>query len=213
MSATFGTITSLYQVEQAVLSTLQTPPPGGTGPLLIYYLAEVERQNNLAAQTLPVPPGPSSYRGGVDASTMMAEWFPMVTVVAQPVGAPNYLDRYTVGQTYRVMLHATVGDDNEDTARMIADHYGAALAKLLIDFGNLGGVATNTRMTASPSTALLDAQARQVLRSTVTFETMIAPAFTVQTPETWPASPYTVPTAWPTVQAVDVTVSATAPSG
>lgn len=204
----FGTIVSRYQVEQAVLTVLQSTPPGGSGPLIVYYLAEVERQNGLAAQTLPIPPGQNSYRGGVDGDTLMAEWFPMITVIAQPSGKANYLDRYTVEQTYSIKILATVGDDDEDTARMISDHYGAAIAKALIDFGSLGGIATGTRLVDSPSVAPLDSQARQVLRSTVTFETLIAPVFTTQTPEVWPASPYATPTDWPAVQTVDITVTA-----
>lgn len=212
MSA-FGVIFSRYQLERAILSTLQTPPPGATASLLAYYVAESERQQGLAPQTIPLPPGPSSYRGGVDAGTLMAEWFPMVTVTAQPAGDAQRLDRYTLAQAYEAQVVCTAGDDSEQAARMVADAYGASVAKLIMDFGTLGIGATDTRVTRMADIALLDAtNARQVCRATVHVQTLIAPALETSPPSAWPASPYTPAAQWPTVQTVNnVTVTATKP--
>lgn len=212
MSDSLGTLVSLWQVEQALIGVLQDPPPTpATMPRVTYYLAEVERQTGLPPQTLPLPPGPSSYRGGVDADTMMAEWFPMITVIVEPDGAPQYLDGYTVSQVLRAQVVAKTGDDSEDTARMIADAYGAAIARCVLDAGTLGGVAAQTRLTSGPTTSLLDAaNARQVVICTVEFSILIAPMFTLGAPLSWAASPYTTPPALPEVQTTDATIVAQA---
>lgn len=210
MSDQFGTIVTRWQVEQALIAVLQQPPPSpATGPALVYYLAEVERQMGLPAQTLGAPPGASSYRGGADALTMQPEWFPMVTIVAEPDGAPEYLDAYTVGQSYRARAVCYVGNDSEDTARMVADGYGAAVARCILDFGSLGGLSAQTRLISAPSTEPLDGQnVRQVMVCTVGFSVLIAPVFTLGAPSVWQASPYSAPGSLPTVQTTDVTVAA-----
>lgn len=210
MTDSFGTIVARWQVEQAILSTLQAIPPSpATAPTIVYYLAEVERQMGLSPRTLPLPPGPNSYRGGTDGVTMMAEWLPMIHAIAQPIGKVEYLDRYTAAQPYKLQMLCTVGDDDEDMARMIADAYGAAVARALLDFGALGGLASGTMLTAAPSVAPLDARdARQVMRSSLTLETLIAPVFTVGAPSVWTADPYAPPAAEPQVQTVTTTVTA-----
>lgn len=208
--ATFGVIVSRNQIEAAVLSLLSSPPPasGSSYPLVAYYLAEIERQSGLAAKTFPLPPGPSSYRGGADAMTMLAEWFPMYSVVVQSQST-EYLDRFNLAATYKLQVTATVADDSEDTARLYADGLGAAAAKALMDFGSLGGIASSTMLTDAPDIAFLDARdARQVARSTVTAMVSVMPVLQLATPQTWGADPYVDPTAWPTVQTVSTTVTA-----
>lgn len=209
MTDVFGPIISRWQVEQAVLNVLQNPPASGlTSPRLVYYLAEIERQNSLGAQTLPVPPGPNSYRGGVDTVTLQAEWFPMLTVVAQPAGKPVAVDTFTYAQSYEISVTATVGDDNEDTARMIADHYGAAVVAAILQNGSLGIGATTTMLARMPSAELLSAVTRQVLRSVAVFTTTIAPAVTNAGPTSWQSNPYSDPSSLPAVDTVNVTVAA-----
>lgn len=205
----FGTIFGPWTLEQAVLTTLQTPPAGSTSPLIVYYLAELERQMGLTAQTLGQPPGPSSYRGGVDARTFEAEWFPMFHVIVEPTGEPVRLDFYDYAHHFQARIVATAGDDNEDTARMISSSYATAAAKLIIDNASLGIGATETRLVEISRPELLDpVNVRQVVQTAVTFDTLIAPVLTVSTPEPLPASPYTTPTPWPAASTPTVTFTA-----
>lgn len=167
----------------------------------------------LAAQTLPVPPGPSSYRGGVDSQTFEAEWFPILHVNVRAIGQPDRPDMVTYGQKWQVTVTSTTGDDDEDTARMVVMAYGAAVTQLIVQNGALGIGATNTVITQFPVPELLNpATARQVCRTVVIFETYTAIAAVQGGPITWPNSPYTPPGDWADISTVDVTVTAVAPS-
>ncbi len=209
MADELGTIVSHWQIEQAVINTLQQPPPGGTFPRLVYYLAELERLNGLGPQTLPVPPGANSWRGGVDNFTFEAEWFPVVHVVVRPFGAPERMDPGEYMQVYEINVTATVGADDENWARQIAFHYGAAIAKTVMDQGSLGISATNTVLTNYGTPALLDpVNSRQVVRITVGFGTLIAPILTTGAPSTWQLNPYESPGQYPTVSTINPTVTA-----
>lgn len=209
MTDQFGVILGRTQIEQAIITLLQSPPPQVTQPRIVYYLAAVERAAGLTPRTLPIPPGPSSYKGGVDARTLRAEWMPMIHVLCQPAGDAERLDKFTYAQAYQLEIVCTYGDDDEDTARMVADHYGAAVAKLIIDEGSLGGIATDTAVTRAADVELLDAnENRQVCRSTVMIDTLIAPILTVGGPVVWGQDPYAPPADWPTVETVNVTITA-----
>lgn len=207
----FGPLVSRWSVEQAIIGLLSSPPSivSTTYPLIAYYLAEVERQTGLAPRTLPLPPGPKSYQGGVDALTLQAEWMPMVHVIVQPDGAAMMMDTGTYGQRFECQVVSTAGDDNENTARMVADHYAAAIAGIIAHHGSLGAGATGTTLVETGVVRLLDPEeARQVAQSSVVFSTLIAPMFWTAAPTVLPADPYQQATSWPTVQQVDVTVTA-----
>lgn len=213
MSDVFGLLFSRNQVERALLDLLQNPPVGpndqvGTAPRIVYYLAEVERQTGLTPHTLPTPPGPDSYRGGLDFNTLRAEWFPLLTVLAQPLGDAGALDTTSYGQGYQIQVAATVGDDSEDTARLIADSYGIAVTGAILQHGSLGIGATTTILTRMPSTKLLSPANRQVARSVSVFATQIKPVITNAGPIDWPSDPYAAAGNWPEVETVDVTVDA-----
>lgn len=208
MSDEFGPIVSRWQVEQAVIAALNTPPAGSQFSLLAYYLAEVERQTGLPAQTIPLPPGPDSVRGGIDADTFLPEWMPVIHTLCQPSGSTEKLDPYTFAQPYQIQVVCTVGDDDEDQARMFADSYCAAIGALLAQNGTLSGLAIGTQIDTFGQTELLDDHnARQVARSTLTMSALIGPVVSRGGPNMWPSSPYMTPPTWPTVSTVDVTVN------
>lgn len=205
----YGPLVSRWQVEQAVLNTLQQPPANDvTYPRVVYYLAEVERMNGLAPRTIPLPPGANSYRGGADFDTMQAEWFPMIHVVANPVGNAEAVDPATYGQAYQVQVAATVGDDDEDTARMYADHYGIAITGCLLQKGSLGGISSSTILERMPNTELLASGARQVARSVMEFTTTVVATVGTSGPTSWPDDPYDDAPVWPVVNEVNVTLTA-----
>lgn len=201
-----------FTLERAVLKLLKTPPTGGDAALLVYYLADQERQLGLPAKTLPVPTGPESYRGGIDADTFPDDMLPAVHVVVTPAGPPGKVAMDTYSQAWEVVLTATcdgVGAEDEETdARITAACYGAALALLIAQNGSLGIAATNTVVTRAPDPSWVNPQTRALCRSSVTFETLTAPSMTMPGTITWPADPYITPGAFPQVATVDVTVTA-----
>ena len=207
MTDAFGIFVSPWDVERAVINVLRTPPPGGAQALLVYYVAEWERNEGLTARTIPQPPGTDSYRGGVDADTMQAEWFPMVHVVVQPDSGPTMLDTFTYGQTFRTTITATYGDDDEKTARMVAQAYAICAAKLMVDQGGLGIGVTHTAITRMPTLSLLAPSNRQVLRSVVELESSVMPVLTQGGPNIWQPDAYDSPLAFPTVETVNITVA------
>jgi hypothetical protein len=212
----YGPLVGRDLIERAVLALLQTPPEGSEAPLIVYYLAEVERQQGLAPQSLPWPPGPSSYRGGVDLQTLMPEWFPLIGCEAQPVGIPERGPKdgfgYGYGQWFEVKLAATAGNDDEDAARLLAAQYGIALALLIVQHGSLGHVVGNTVLTASPNIEYLDPEVRQVARSVITFRSYVDTILTESGPPlVLSPDPYQAPGDWPVVETVDVTLDAIAP--
>lgn len=211
----FGPITPVaWTVEQGVLSTLQNPPPPNfnvtpTLPRFVYYLAEYERQNGLPAKSLGQPPGPKSYRGGVDANTMMPEWFPMLHVQAQPQRTAERVAPTEYVQWYDFAIVATAGDDDEDRARMVAGAYAAAAGLCVLQKGDLGIGATSTVMTRMPNTELLNPDdVRQVVRSTVQFQTLIALVAQQNGPNQWPLDPYATPPEWVEVESIGIDVIA-----
>jgi hypothetical protein len=201
-----------FTLERAILTLLQTPPAGGAAPLLVYYLADQERQLGLPAKTLPTPSGPESYIGGIDADSFTDDLLPAVHVVVTPSGTPKKLDMDTYSQAWQVVLTATadgIGADNEETgARITAACYGTALSLLIAQNGALGIDATHTVITRSPDSSWVDPTTRSLARSSVTFETLTAPSLTFPGPTSWPSDPYTTPPPYPQISTVDVTVDA-----
>lgn len=208
MSDVFGPLIEPWAIEQAALSVLSTPPPGGSAARVVYYLAEKERQLGLPPRTLKVPPGPSSYRGGVDADTFEAEWFPILHVVVTPADNAEQLDPMQYAQRFQIEVTATAGDDDENLARRLANALAVAAAKALLDHGSLGIGATNTYLLHGPSPSLLAPTKRQVIRSKVDLVTFVAPTLRVGAPPSWTDDPYDDPAPLPTVETVNVTVIA-----
>lgn len=212
-TSTFQNLVSRGAVEQAVLSLIQTPPAGSTYPLIVYYLAEVERQLGLAAQTILVPPGSASYRGGVDFDTFEQEWQPVITVAAQPTGeAERYDSDGKYGQWYEIQVAATVTAGDEDSARVLADQYGAALAGLLLQQGGLGTrtdsdgstitFAEKTVLRVAPRVEYPNPKLRRLLRSIVLVESFVQGVFAEAGPGSFGTNPYTAPGALPNVSTV-----------
>lgn len=211
MGDVFGPFVGRNVIEQAVLSMFQQPPEGSQSPLLVYYLAVVERQQGLAPESIKLPPGPSSYRGGVDVGTGMPEWFPMLTVNVKPTGLPE-ASGHSYGQWFEIKIYATVGDDDEDAARILADQYGIAIAGLIKQNGALGGIVNDMRWTGYPDVEIPDPDVRQIVRSVNTFQAYVETVLTnTGPPLAFNADPYQAPGDWPTVETVDVTVDAIPP--
>lgn len=203
----FGRLVSRASIVQAILTLLTEPPEPGAAPLLLYYLADVERQLGLTPKSLGMPPGPSSYRSEVDFETFQAEWLPLIGVDAQPTGRVERHEGGEYGQWYLVQACAIAADDDEDQARIYADAYAIALAAAVVQNGSLGGIADRTVLTTAPNVEYVNPDVRQVSRATVQLQTYVQPVLVEYAgkPVSWPADPYAVPEDWPEIETVTTT--------
>jgi hypothetical protein len=221
MADTFGPLISDETVQDAVLALLSLPPtddngdPAGGSPLLVYYLAEIERQVGLIQQTLEPP---LVYRGGTDFEVYQGDQSPTVVVVVKPTGAPERFEAGSYGQRFEIQAGVILQGSDQDDGRLRARYYGLAMAAVIAQNADLGPnpydsslkLASETHMTAFPVAefAADENTSRQIMRSVVSFETLVMPVVVSWAgPESFPTSPYTVPSPWPTVSEVDVTVT------
>lgn len=224
-TSVFGAIVGREQVEQAVLSVLRTPPSGSSFPLIAYYVAEVERQRGLSPQTIPLPPGPSSYRGAVnDFDTFEDEWAPMLSVIAEPVGIAERQQDGSYGSEYEIRIAALVTGEDEDAARLLADRYGAALMACVAQHGGLGTrvdfetgttvpFAAKTIVETVSETSFPNPRMRRLVQATVTLHAFVDRVVQEPGPISFPANPYVTPSPWPTIGTVDIGLGAEAPDG
>lgn len=221
--STFGTLLSRGQVAQAVINTLQSPPASSSSvaPLIVHYLAEVERQQGLIAKTIFVPPDVASYRVGLDFEMWAGDQLPTIIVLCEPLGDAERYNAGTYGQMYQVEVGAIVEAQDEPSAILLADQYGAALSGALAqnggmgtrtyNDGSIGTFAENTRLMSSRTEFLQDTE-RRFCRSVVTLHLMVQDVIQEQRP-TYNVDPYTAPGAWPNVSTVDVQLQAETPTG
>jgi hypothetical protein len=167
VSSIFGPLVGGSTIEAAVLDTLRTWLPT--------YLWEVERQHNIAKGTLPHPPTPESYHGGVDFSSWQEDTCPEVIVVCNPTGEPERSGSVGYSQAFEIQIAAVVIDAEEDTSRLVAGYYGEALQGALVQQPALGGLAEHTVMTSAPHLELQDPDERRLHQVSAAFQTFIAP--------------------------------------
>jgi hypothetical protein len=224
----FGTIVSRQDVEQAVLTTLQT--------WILTYLAEVERREGLQPQTIPppgntFPAGPSypstsdAFRGSLDFEHWEAGDLPMLIVVAQPVDDAILLGSGKYLQWFEIEVASVCHDPNDqNVARQLADWYGAAVKSLFVqpagqnlgtrvdNEGNTVFFANRTILTEDPRTNFIDPTVREFAYSQLTIRSLIEGIVNESVgPTVVPADPYATPAAIPTVETTNVTVTAVEP--
>jgi hypothetical protein len=207
--AIFGPSIGDPQVEAAVLDTLRTWLPT--------YLWRTERANGLLRGTIPHPPTPESYRGGLDFLDWQQDECPTVIVVVNPVHEPERAGSIGYSQWFETQIGAVIVHDDPDITRLLTGYYGVAIQQAILQNGALGGIASRTIMTASPKLEYQDPDQRIDLQAAATFEVMVSPTVTDQggpdVPEPGdspqyggsPDAPYTD---WPTVETTDATVTA-----
>lgn len=203
----YGPIVSRYAVANAVRSQLQLWLPS--------QLAEIERQEGLAAHTLPLPPdSDASYKIVLDFTLDVPQQIvPCLLIVAQPFGEPERMP--VIDQPFEIQIGSVIVGTDEDEAIMFADLYGAAVMSAIGQHGSLGTwsngdpVATESALRGFPETMYMAPDSplsRRLVRSTVTFESLISNVFDPrQGPRSVPSNPYVDPGNWPTVQSTNVT--------
>lgn len=214
MTDAFGPYISRADVQNAVLTLLQTPPIGAY-PLIVHYLAEAERHASEQARTFDTP---LTYRGGIDLEVYQADLLPAIIVVAAPVGRPERYDVGEYAQWFNVQLAAIVKAESEHDARELADAYGLAMGLLVAQHGGLGESTVNpgtpfaekTNLEAFPNVefAVSATASRNVQRAVVTFQTLVQPVLTETGPPAFNLDPYGAPDDLPLVSDVEVTLTA-----
>ena len=98
----------------------------------MYWLADIERNHNLAPRTIKPPPGPSSWRGEIDWETLSSEWMPLIGVAARPIGAA---ERYSAGtvQPYEISVRAYVQNAAADKPTRLTREVIRKKARALAD--------------------------------------------------------------------------------
>lgn len=212
LASPFGPLVSRQDVQQAVLATLQE--------WIISYLAEVERQEQLPARTIPTPGlqdpvNPVSFRGSLDFARYKGDELPMLIVVVQPVGSAERQQQGVYLQWYESQVAAIVQDaDQEILAEQLADWYGKALLGLLTQQGALGTrtdpveglvpFSIKTVLASSPRTEFPDPTDRKLARSVCTIRTLVPVVDESQGPRVPPLDPYALPAGWPTITSIEI---------
>lgn len=201
MTDIYGPFVSRGVIQAAALSLLSAR--------ITEYIAEVERQFGLAARTIPLPPGPSSYRRGVsDTDLFQAEWLPAIFVECQPLNPPERAGAGDYGQWFELRCSAIFADDDENVAAQRADQYGMAIYAAIAQHGSLGGKVSKTVATGAPDIEYLDPKIRQVVKSVCVFRSWVDVSVTEQGGlATVPSNPYSTPADWPTVEVTNVQLS------
>jgi hypothetical protein len=164
MISAIGAIVSGWDVEIAVLQTIEL--------WLATYLSEIERQVfNASGSILPRPDSPdlqlpdnegnhsidpTSIHGGVDFLTSASVLMPEIIITVQPVDNPEYLANGDYCIEFDLTIACQAMGEDETLARMYASLYGSAITALIIQNGDLNGIATRTRLTGPPHTEFVD---------------------------------------------------------
>lgn len=211
MSEFFGPLVGNWNVEQAVIATYREWMPT--------WLAAVERANNMPLRSIPRPPTPQHYYGGLDFQTNVPGTLPVVIVVVGPAGPPERRSG-PYGQDFAIHVGCVVEGISEEQARMWAGLYGVA-AQMLVQAPGLKGIADDLEMSAAPEPQWVDPEEaqRRLIRSVTTFtahvkavvDESMAPASETlaQSPEiTEPEAP---PTERPVASKTHLTIQAEEP--
>jgi hypothetical protein len=160
----FGPLTGQPAVEFAVLDTLEAWLP--------YMLRVLERRLSIPRRTLTDPPGRGSYTGGLDFETWNDDDLPAVIAVVNPVGEA---DRSAQGysQWFQIEIGAIVATESEDASRALAGHLGTAVMAALAQHGDLGGIASFTRLLSAPVLEFPDPDIRALVRARTTFRAYV----------------------------------------
>ena len=172
----FGPLVHPYRVEQAIVASFRE--------WFNEYLAEIERKEGLRNKTIPRPPTPESFHGGLDATGWQAPELPKIIVQVQPEGGPERDISVGYDQAYRVIVTAVVlanggseafSEGNvEDEARQLASLYGAA-SMLLTQQTGLGGLSLDVILTGTPALSFPNPDERSIVKADTEFRVHVGP--------------------------------------
>jgi len=144
VNSNFGALVGPWQVEQAVITHLQT--------WLDTYLNEQERQLGLTPRASHRP-DPTWIYGATDFESYREDSTPAVIVVCNPADTgPELIASDAYEQWFSVRVGSViVNRQDEDTTRMMASLYATAVMGALIQQGSVQGISNRTVLTQSPT--------------------------------------------------------------
>lgn len=198
MAGVYGTVVSRGDVEQAIMATINL--------WLEAMLEDFEVERNLGFESIPRI-GPVGVYSGLDAETFQQSNLPAVIVNCEPVDQPEVHGDGIYQQWYEATIICLSESSDEIDARSLADAYGTAVMGSIGQHGSLGDFALDTRLELSPNAKFLDPDKRRFGMSETVFRTLVP----VMNRRGGPATPPPIgqqPSAWPTVESVEVTLDA-----
>lgn len=173
VSPAIGPILVRWQVEQAVVATLNT--------WLGQYLTEVERQLGKAQGAIERP---AAICGSLDNMQGEAENTPAVLVVAQPTGENYRSGSGELNEWYLIKVISICIQGNETDARLLADVYGAATQAAVLQgwsqtqpVNGINHLASDLAVRTPPETEFFEADStRDMTQATVEFDAFVSSA-------------------------------------
>jgi hypothetical protein len=170
MGDLFGPLVGPEDIIDAAIATLRV--------WFDTYLNSVEEKHGLAKRTIPRPPTPESYHGGVDLESWIAEDAPEVMVMVKPSGVEHSATFYTGKFTLTIGClcigtGSVLAERAEDDARKIASYLGAA-SQLLVQQPTLGGLTERLRLVGLPDVTLPDPERRAIAQVVTEFDVWVS---------------------------------------
>jgi hypothetical protein len=171
----FGPLIGPYTLEQQIVAVYRI--------WTSEYLAQIELQGGLQARTIPRPPTPESFHGGLDFLSWKGTELPKVIVVVEPTGQPERDASVGYSQKYEVKVGCIVvglgagtiaepSPEPEDEVRALASYYGA-MSMLLVD--QPPALASDIEMVETPRLSFPDTENRRICQSNTAFHVWVAP--------------------------------------
>jgi hypothetical protein len=192
MSTIFAPIRSGFVVEEAAQATLERWLPT--------YLAEVERQNDIPPQTIPVP---ASWVTENQFEQVQGAPLPCVIIVSAGTDAsPERTGDGRYDMWFSCGVAVIVEALNDTAARRFAQLYAAAVAAIFVQQPSLGDVAARTELQAvthddAPANFLRAGCAVARVVTSVLLEGVVTALAGPSTPDLDPAE-------WPQVETVQI---------
>ena len=138
LAADFGPLVVETDVDLAVIRTLRLWVPT--------YLAQIERERDLANRTL-ARPTPQSYTNVLEDDEFPDQWMPVVVVTTAALDGDPEMDGIgMIHGGWRVVVTAITRGRTPGEARAIASLLGGAVKRCLVNQQDLGGFASETRL-------------------------------------------------------------------
>lgn len=195
----FKTIANAAAVEQAVLTFYQSWMPT--------YIAEVERQAGLDAQSLPMI---RSFQNRTEFQDWPEEQLPTLIVVSPGfIGEPRQAGDGTYLAPFSIGVASVVSARDKASTNQLAKLYAAAARAAILQHQSVGGIAEGVDWLDERYSDVPEESGRTLASGQAIFRVWIPNAVTAgEGPKEPLEDPYDAP-AWPTVATTEVQVDAT----
>ncbi len=197
----FEPIVTRIQIANAAKQLLRSWLPA--------YIAEIERQNDLEPESLPMP---RSYSTRTEVTKWGEDQTPAVVIVCPGLSGPPKRDGQGIWSTpWGLAVAVITSGKAQESVIANSSFYGAALRACLLQRGPLPGVDGRLFWLDEAYTDIPEGDSRSLAAARVEFECLIpaavndmaGPAPTVAPPE----DPYAPPENWPAVNTTHLTTS------